>query len=464
MYLKPIATAIMTLSLLGCMSTPTIDQDYRDKVESPAQWQSQTEIKPVQDNWLSQLDDEQVLSLVNLALSNNYQLRQQKQDIEIAKQQLIVAGSNLWPSLDLSLDSSRRKNGTTEVIGNSHGLTANIRYELDLWGKLSDNERQANLDLLAKQASYEQAKQNLVAQVVTTWFAVIEANKQLSLRNERLVIAGQNLEIIEAGYRQGLNNALDVYLTRNEHNSEKARVAQQQTTQIQQIRKLERLVGEYPAGLLSVTADLPLLTTSIPLGLPSELISRKPSLVASWYQLLASDAGLAYAHKQRFPSLSLSGSLGTSSDDLGDLLSANTLGWSLISSLSAPIFNAGRLSANEEKAKLQLAKQELVYLDTLQQAFEVVENSVTAEVGLQSRYNNTLTAAENAKLAETLSFEQYQKGLVSYTTVLDAQKRSFDAQSSLITIKNQLIANRINLHLALGGDFAPSQSRDSIND
>ena len=236
-------------------------------------------------------------------------------------------------------------------------------------------------------------------------------------------------------------------------NNELTRVSEQETEKTKLIRQLERLIGEYPQGELLVNANLPLLTTEIPVGLPSELISRKPELKASWYQLLSQDAGLAYAHKQRFPSIVLSGSVGDSNADIGDLLSGSSLAWSLLGSVSAPIFNAGRLKANEEKARIELKQGEQLYLDTLYNAFSDVENAITTEKNLKNSYYTMLAAQENAKIASTLSFEQYQSGLVSYTTVLDAQNRSFEAQSTLIKIKNQLIANRINLHLSLGGDF-----------
>jgi outer membrane protein TolC len=330
----------------------------------------------------------------------------------------------------------------------------NVSYEVDIWGKLSDADRMSNFNYLAQKSSFEQYKQQLVVNVVTTWFSVIEAEKLLSLYRSRVENSQQNLAIIESGYHSGLTSALDVYLTRNDLNNELTRVSEQEAAKINVIRQLERLVGEYPKGELLVDANLPLLTNDIPVGLPSELISRKPALKASWYQLLSQDAGLAYAHKQRFPSIVLSGSVGDSTTDMSDLLSSSSLAWSLLGSVSAPIFNSGRLKANEEKTRLELKQGEQLYLDTLYSAFSDVENAITKEKSLKQRYYTMLAAEDNAKNASTLSFEQYQSGLVSYTTVLDAQNRSFEAQTTLIKIKNQLIANRINLHFLLGGDFS----------
>ena len=274
----------------------------------------------------------------------------------------------------------------------------------------------------------------------------------------------QNLDIIESGYRQGLSNALDVYLTRNEVNNELARTSQQQVVYSESVRRLEVLVGQYPKGALEVLEKLPLLKSDIPQGLPSDLITRKPELRASWYQVLAQDSALAYAHKQRFPSISLTASVDNSTDELSDLLSLSSVGWSLLGNVSAPIFNAGKLKANEEQARLQLRQTEQSYLDTLYQALSEVENAVAEESSLKSRYQIMLTAEENAIAAQTLSFENYLSGLVDYTTVLDSQSRSFDAQATVIQIKNQLIANRVNLLIALGGDFSTPAIESSEND
>lgn len=443
---------LSSLFLLACSSTSEIDEKLTD-LPLPQNWQDSKQSLAVEHNWLAELDNLQVHQLVKKALASNHQFAMQAYSLEIAEQQLIVSGSQLWPELDLAFRSGRNKDNQTDSYANSNSVNLNLSYEVDIWDKLSDADRMTNFNYLAQKATFEQYKQQLVVNVLTTWFRVIEAEKLLALYRSRVVNSQQNLAIIEAGYHSGLTAALDVYLTRNDLNNELTRVSEQETEKTKLIRQLERLIGEYPKGELLVNANLPLLTTDIPVGLPSELISRKPELKASWYQLLSQDAGLAYAHKQRFPSIVLSGSVGDSNADIGDLLSGSSLAWSLLGSVSAPIFNAGRLKANEEKARIELKQGEQLYLDTLYSAFSDVENAITTEKNLKNSYYTMLAAQENAKIASTLSFEQYQSGLVTYTTVLDAQNRSFEAQSTLIKIKNQLIANRINLHLSLGGDF-----------
>ena len=449
---RPLFPLFASIFLLACSSTSEVDEKLKD-LPLPQNWHDSKQALAVEHNWLSQLDNPQVHQLVKKALAANHQFAMQAYALEILEQQLIVSGSQLWPELDLAFRSGRNKDNQTDSYTNTNSVNLNLSYEVDIWGKLSDVDRLSNYNYLAQKSSFEEYKQQLVVNVVTTWFSVIEAEKLLTLYRSRVENSQQNLAIIESGYNSGLTAALDVYLTRNDLNNELTRVSEQETVKTKLIRQLERLIGEYPKGELLVNANLPLLTNDIPVGLPSELISRKPALKASWYQLLSQDAGLAYAHKQRFPSIILSGSLGDSNADIGDLLSGSSLAWSLLGSVSAPIFNAGRLKANEEKARLELKQGEQLYLDTLYGAFSDVENAITTEKNLKQSYYTMLTAQENAKIASTLSFEQYQSGLVSYTTVLDAQTRSFEAQTTLIKIKNKLIANRINLHFSLGGDF-----------
>ncbi|GHB65046.1 hypothetical protein GCM10008107_12570 [Psychrosphaera saromensis] len=445
----------------GCTTNSAIEIKM-DSLPTPENWSDKnvlTEKVNSENNgqWLVKLMTPELQRNIELALINNRSLKQQRLAVEIAEQNVIVSGATLWPSLDLNLSTSKRDYGVSTT---SNDLSLSLKYEFDIWGKLSASERQINLNYAALLAQYEQQKRELISDVILGWYQVIEQNQQLTLAKESLKSIEQNLAIIEAGYNSGLNTSLDVYLARNDVASERSTVATQKTRLQSNIRDLELLLGQYPSAALQTdVSDIPELSQAVAVGIPSEIVANNPELQYMWNLLLAKDAGLAYAHKQRFPSLSLTASAGTSSTELSDLLSSD-LGWSLVGSLTAPIFNAGRLAANEESARLSTKQAEQAYLETLYTAFSTIENSLTETDNLKLSYQANIDAAENAQLAEEVSFEQYLKGLVSYTTVLDAQNRAFTAQSSVIQLKYEMLNIRLQLFIALGGDFSSILPKD----
>ena len=332
--------------------------------------------------------------------------------------------------------------------------------------KLSAQQKQSQLNYAAAQAKFNQQKVNVVTNVIKQWYNIVEANKLLELYKERSDNLTKNLEMIESSYKLGLGEALDVYLTKNTVTSELANVAQQTHAVKVATRKLELLLGEYPTGILESNANLLNIKRNIYVNSPSSILTQRQDIQASWFELLAVDSGLAVAHKQRFPSLSLSASTSDSSSELSNLLSGNALAWSLIGNITAPIFNGGRLASLEEQARLSVIKQEQTYLTNVYSAFAEVEDVLSNHSTLLKRYTLLEQAEMNALAAQKLSFDQYMRGIVTYTTVLEAERRAFDAQTSLIQIKNELIQNRADTFLVLGGvvnsEFSPSIKK-SIN-
>jgi NodT family efflux transporter outer membrane factor (OMF) lipoprotein len=447
-------TAIIII-LSGCQSLGLSQQSYLD-LDIPENWHSDIETTD-QDDWFSEFKSQQLTELLAQALKNNQSLQQKKLQVSIARENLTVARSILFPRLDLSASTSRSKNNQPVSYSNAASASLTATYEVDIWGKLDDQVQNSIYSYQQSVFDYEDAKQQLIADVTSAWVDVITNYQVIALFERRVELAEQTLSIIESGYKQGLNEALDVYLTRNELNSERSRLSEQLANTKQAERSLERLLGEYPAGKLFVSDKFFEVTRALEIkvsdiGLPSELITRKPELQAAWQALLAANSELAFAHKQRFPSLSLTAQIGDSGEKLSDLFSTSTLAWSLLGSLTAPVFNAGELKAKENIAEFTVQQVEQSYLDTLYDSFESVENALTQEVALMEQFKATQAAKQNAEIAQVLSFEQYQKGLVSYTTVLDAQNRAYDAQNNLILIQNQRLKNRISLYLALGGD------------
>ena len=322
------------------------------------------------------------------------------------------------------------------------------------WGKLSKKQQAAQLQYSAQQAKLASAERDLAATTAGAFFEVLEAKQQLAVTKRRLDTTIVTQDIVASGYRQGLNDALDLYLAKNQVERQEASYAQQQQTLTETIADLQLALARYPDGRMVIEQELPLITEPIPAGLPSELLMRRSDIQEAWLNLLAADANLAAAHKDRFPSLSLVGSAGATSVAFSDLLEGSGTVWSLAGGLTQPLFNAGRLEAAEEQAvaRVQIAEQQ--YLQLVYRAFASVENAISRSVSLRQRYESFLDAEKNSGAALNLALEQYQRGLISYTTVLESQRQAFDAESTVVDLKNQLLQNRISLYQALGGEFS----------
>ncbi len=468
-----IAATLFALSISACSSPSGLFENIAQeniKQNAPINWQANkaksVDSANVVDGWLASFNDNALADMVAYALENNYQLAAERINVELAKEQLQVSAASDLPELSLSLDNARRKqvSDNTSNYQTSADISIDLRYEMDVWGKLSDQQNQNRLKYAASQASYKRLESDLVVNISQAWFDLIQAQQLLNLYQERADNLQNNLAMIESSYQLGLNDALDVYLTKNNVNQELARVSQQQQTLLKATRQLELLLGDYPFAKKVTQQKLPLINDEISLGLPAQLLTRRADIQAQWLELLALDAGLAVAHKRRFPSFNLIANVSDSADELTNLLDGGALAWSLIGSISSPLFNAGKLASLEQQARLQVEQKEQQYLQQVYQAFADVENSISERDSLKQRYAYFIKAQENALAAEKLSFDKYLRGLVSYTTVLESQRRSFDAQTTVIQLTKQLLQNRIELYQALGGNYLASNSEITQQD
>ncbi|MDJ0709014.1 MAG: efflux transporter outer membrane subunit [Woeseiaceae bacterium] len=456
LHIRNVLALLLTLTLSACAGSQRIEPAV---ATAPSDgWARATgDEDSVSLNWIAELSDDTVTTLVREALASNFELKQQQLLLENARQAVVVAGADRWPSLSASLGASRRGTETelagSQVVGTDYDLDASILWELDIWGGLSASARAARLDYEADLASFEAARRELVAGTVSLTYEAIAARQLLSLFEQRLASLGSTLDIVNGNYRRGLTDALDVYLAQNALEQQREVVAQQRQTSLEATADLQLLLGRYPGGDMPLPETTPFVQTAIPVGLPSELVIRRQDIVAAWLSLMAADARIAVAHRNRFPRLVLTASGGRTSSSLSDIVDADATSWSAASSLTQPILQAGRLKAAQTQAEARAAALEQQYLAQVHRAFADVENSISRSESLNQRYAALLKAESNARAAEQLSLEQYQRGLVSFTTVLEAQRRAFDTGTSLVRVRNQLVQNRVTMYLSLGGEF-----------
>jgi NodT family efflux transporter outer membrane factor (OMF) lipoprotein len=421
----------------------------------PKNWTNNHLGESVSGGWLPLEHRTLLLQLIDEGIQNNQQLKVQAARVDIAVKNSLIAGADAMPELSAFLQGGRQRSKSTQ---NSFGMGLDFGWELDLLGKLDDRERAALFDAALSVENWRKARLTLIADITGQWFTLLENYQQLALIQKREQNLRKNLQIIEEGYKMGLSPSLDLHLARADFAAIRAKVFARQQEMRKQTRKMEYLLGRYPETELLAAGTLPREMAEIPAGIPADILTRRPDILAAGNTLAAANLRVAEAYKNRFPSLQLTGRYGTSTDTLSQLITGESVIWSLFAGLTTPLLNGGRLAALQEKSMARASEAAALYTDTVLLAFVEVENSLEAEQRLKEQQHLLEQASDDSFQAETLAFEQYQNGLVNYITVLESERRAFDAQSTVLAICNERMQNRIRLYLALGGDFPPTGS------
>ena len=453
---------------------PRVKQPALD-VAVPETWTAAQVVPTPGDTlWWKGFGSARLDTLVADALANNLNLQAAASRLQAAGAQAKAAGAPLAPQIGAGFSASRRKQnftglpipgvgGVTASTANSFGVSANLSWEIDLWGRLRAGQAAALADLQAAQADLTGARLSLAAQTTRAWFAAVEAQGQLQLARATVDNYRTSLEQVRARYERGLTPSLDLRLTRANQATAQALFQQRQQQRDSALRQIELLLGRYPGAALAVDGHLPSVPGDIPGGLPADLISRRPDLVAAERRLAASYARIAQARKALYPQISLTASGGTSSPELGNLLNGDFGVWSLVGNIVQPLFQGGRLRANVDLAKSQSQQTLALYAQSVLAACAEVESALAAEHFLARRQAALETAAEQALAARRLAEERYASGLANLITMLDAQRGAYQAESQRLTVRRLRLDARIGLHLALGGGFPGREAILSAN-
>ena len=414
----------------------------------------ETQSLPVQQPWLDDFDDVLLKKIINQAMNDNLDLKRLSSLAESASARASIEGARLLPQADLNADAGRGRS----AVRTTNRLSAQVAvsWEADVWGRLQNSQQAAVLDYQSTVDDLEAAKLSLAARIARLWFQLIEIRQQWQLATSTAANFRNSLRIIEERYRRGLNSALDVRLARTDIATADNIISGWQRQYDTGLRQLDVLLGRYPAAAAELPDNLPQLIGTVPVGLPADLLIRRPDLQAAEQRLSAADERLQAAHKNRLPDIRLTGSGGVSSSALNQLLDWDSLIWNLLASLVQPVFDGGRLDAEQLLAESQHAEIWSEYAAAILTAFQEVESSLNAETDYNHQLAALTTASEEAAAAEALAVSQYQRGLIDIITLLESQRRAFTAESSRLRIERERLENRINLYLALGGDFEQS--------
>jgi NodT family efflux transporter outer membrane factor (OMF) lipoprotein len=436
---------------------------------------------PVDSAWLKRFRDPQLNSLVAEALRNNPDMAVAAARVDQAAEQAAIVGSASRPNAQLSLAASRSRRNfvgfpefgsgaeageepageppVVQSLSNSFGPSLDVAWEIDVWGRVRAAESAARAGAEAAEMDFAAARVSLVAQVAKAYFALAEAEEQVRLARETLEAFEATEQAIGERFRTGQAEGQIVgaqfRLAKSDVASARAAVQQTSGVRDEARRRLETLVGRHASGRLRGRATLPDPPAPPPAGLPSELLLRRPDVLAAERRFAAQGKRILEGKRALFPQLQLTGSLGASTDDLASVVDSDFGVWTLAGNVVQPILTGGRLRAEvrlreaEEREALGALQKAVI------EAFGEVETALAADAFLARRETALREAVALATEADVEARAAFRDGVGDILTVFTAQNRRLNAQAAFIAVRRQRLDNRINLHLALGGDYQP---------
>ncbi|MEO0454014.1 MAG: TolC family protein [Verrucomicrobiota bacterium] len=428
----------------------------------------------VRDGWLMTFNDTQLYALVIEALKNNPDLEAAVARVDQAVALARREGAAAQPTLNFNANGSKSQNlsrtsGPVDSFDSfrrsrstSLGASLDVSWELDVWGRVRAAQSAALADVDAAEDNLQGARFSLAAQTAKAWFSASESYLQYELALETEKSFRETAELTEGRFKRGLVTAADVHLTRTSAAAAAARVGSTRQSLNASVRAIEVLLGRYPANELEIMDDLIAVPSAIPAGIPSDLLLRRPDLRAAERSLAASLQRTRSARADFFPRIALTGSAGTTSDALRDIIDPKHLVWNFLVNLTAPVLDGGLRSSNLQLQKGQVAEAAANFRSSALNAFQEVENFLDAEILLKTQETALEEAAVESEAAYRRTQQEYAKGLTDINLVLSAQRSFIDSQRDFLTIKRVRLNNRVDLYLSLGGNVLPPNDQAYI--
>jgi NodT family efflux transporter outer membrane factor (OMF) lipoprotein len=406
----------------------------------------------VADGWLKTFNDPQLEKLVAEAMVNNRDLAVMKARLDQAASRARQAGADLKPQVSLAAGANAGGGGSNTPHTEQMGAGLTMTWEIDVWGRMSAGVRAAQEAYASTAADTQFARESLAAQVAKGWFLAIQAVQQEDIVTRGAELRKRNMEIAIDRNRVGKASATDVALARADYAEAQDAVEKAKSGRENAARSLEILLGRYPSAELTIAAKLPELPPPPPAGLPSQLLERRPDLVAATRRVASAFNQVESAKAARYPRFAITADAGALSQDFKSM-SLNDAFWNLGANMLGPIFDGGRL---EEQVVIETAKQDealALYGKAALEAFRQVETALTEGRRLITRVDLLASAAKDQNEAERLTKERFDAGAIDQLTLILVQERALLARLAHVAIQVEALTNRVNLHLALGGGF-----------
>ncbi len=488
MTLRFLLTSAAAFILAGCaIKEPPAGADIAPesaRSQIPSRWAGPHRSGDVVPNWIRTFGDPELTALVHDAVERNPDLQAAAARVEASRHAIKVAASSLYPRIamkglgerqgreiggnkgfgidppdlgGLGVDLSSGAADTSNLDSSSqrwvYGIGIGASWELDLWGRVRSKKAAAKAESAALEADYEFARQSLAAAVARAYFSTIEAAQQESNAQETLKLYEEDLKLTDVRKQQGHASDYEIAQVKSRAAGAKDTLIAAQQARAQAIRAIEVVTSRYPAGKFNVRRSFPKQPGAVPSGLPSQILERRPDVVAAERRFAASFHRTNEARTARLPRFSLSAStgLGTAQLDTVGVLEATT--WSLAAGVVQPIFFGGELKAQQDIRTAEQKAAVASYVGTALRAFEDVEDALASDYYLRRRESALSEMVSASGDAVALGRKQLDQGQADMFTILRLGGENLAAKIELTKIQASRLRERVNLHLALGGDF-----------
>ena len=449
-----LATAF-SVAVAGCVLNPPptageLQKEAMPHSTVPSAWKAGNGAPaPVPDRWLASFDDPALSALVVEAITYNADLQVAAARVEQAAGYVKVAGGSLLPSVGV-LGMAGGKSGGS---GGLDGVWLNASLELDVWGRLRYGSAAAEAQSAAAAADFAYARQSLAAMVAKSWFVAIEAGLQRAIAQNAVDSAESLRHVAQERLRVGNGNEQAVAEARVNVGTYRDNLRQIDLARANALRALELLLGRYPAAELAVAAHLSPVPAPVPVGIPSQLLERRPDVVAAERRVAAAFDRVGEARAAQLPRISLTAGGSSVSSELIVLKDTSNPIWSFGANLIAPIYQGGTLQAQVEIRSAEQKQAVADYARAGQRAFGEVENALAAESALRDRQAILEATVHDSARALELAQIQYRVGSADLRAIEQSQLALYSVRLALLRVQTERLAQRINLYLALGGGF-----------
>ncbi len=412
--------------------------------------------------WHEFFQDARLQQLIGLALTNNRDLRVAVLNVEVAQAQYRIQRADLYPEIDASGNYIRQRSPKYQLVPGENAVNSQYSlglgttaYELDLFGRIRSLKAQALENYFATEAAQRSAQISLIAAVAVQYLTELEFDRQLVVSSNTLVSVQAAYDLNQQSYKVGNISELDLRTAEAQVQTAKVNISKYQQLRNQADNALVLLLGAAMPTNLPPTKSLDTekLLTDLPPGLTSDLMQRRPDILAAEHQLKAANANIGAARAAFFPTIKITADAGVSSQQIGQLFATGSGTWLFNPQITVPIFEAGKNKANLDVANLNKNIEIATYEKAIQTAFREVADALTAKSFLDEQIDGQtkLVAAEQSRY--DLSDARYRNGADNYLSVLLAQQDLYSAQQNLVTLQFSRLSNLVSLYEALGGGW-----------